>query len=252
MEENIEPRPSRRDRRKSKPTAIRVPFENNSRPAWLAGPLPVIVASAIVAAGLFGGGFAAGKASAPEPVGDLFAANSETVTGDLSFAEQSYPEGWKSVQPEADAGTQTSKRNPFPAFNDSCSFSTMTTYLPVSDEGRGSEFLSKELLYAYADRAGENSVTAEPVNLKVGGLETQAVKASWKDTVVVARAFDNGVQIVPKDIKKAGPRGVETATEEGIPAVLLEYSCAESKDFNAGTAETLISQVNISPGSSDN
>lgn len=252
MDEKNEPRPSRRDRRKKNTTAIRVPFNKGSRPAWLVGPVPLIVASAVVATGLFGGGFAAGKAAAPKPVGDLFAANSETVTGNLAFAEQSYPEGWKSVQPETDAGTQTSKRNPFPAFSGACSFSTMTTYLPASDAGRGSEFLSKDLLYTYTDRAGEDSVTAEPVILKVGGQETQAVKASWKDTVVVARVFDNGVQTVPKDIKKAGPRGVETATDKGIPAVLLEYSCADGEGFDAGTAETLISQVDISPGSSDN
>lgn len=169
-----------------------------------------------------------------------------TVSSSLHFDEQSFPEGWDDKISERDKGTQFSDRNPLPASFEGCSYTRMTTFLPASKVGKGGEYLSKSLAYEYAESLGELDPATSVQKIHVDGKKTGAFKAEWDKRIVMVRAFDSfEPQKAPDDMKEAPPQGIATVTDEGVPAVILEYSCGEKGSFDPELAESMFDATNI-------
>lgn len=176
-----------------------------------------------------------------------------TVSSSLEFEDQVFPEGWDNKLSERDKGTQFSKRNPLPATFDGCTYSRMTTFLPSHKAGKGSKYLSQELAYEYAESLGVQSPSTSVQKIKLDGKSTGAIQLSWDNRVIMVRAFDSKeTQKVPKDLKSSPPQGIATVTDEGFPAVVLDYSCGEKGNYDQNTAQEMFESTNIISQNSDN
>lgn len=170
------------------------------------------------------------------------------ISANPSFEGIAFPEGWDSQQSSTDVGSSASARNPSPAINRTCSFTQTTAYLDAKNLGRTSDFLSKEAIYAYAERNRANEGLAEDTSISVNGKMVPAIKLAFGSTLVTVKVFDGKVLEVPTDIAKSTPRGFETVTKEGIPMVALVYSCQDKSQFNMDTAVMLSSSVKVVTG----
>lgn len=236
-EDSMTSLPSRKDRRK--------PDEVNAATGkkWL---LPVVAVGSLVV------GVASGLLlSGTSPNSGSVSAVTNGVTTNLAYAPMEFPEGWNGEKAELDVGTQTSARNPATAFSGSCIYSRMTTYLDAGVESRGAEYLTKNLLYSYADRANVESVDVVDTEITVGDKDTYAASARWDNTYVVTRVFDGVSGEVPEDIKDAPPYELATVTDTGVPAVVMVYECGSDDDFSAEQAEQFVADTTIIP-TSDN
>lgn len=169
-----------------------------------------------------------------------------TVSSNLSFDKQVFPDGWDDKLSDRDKGTQFSERNPLPATFEGCSYNRITTFLPSDKVGKGGEYLSKNLAYEYAESLGELDPATSVQKIKVNGKKTGAIEAAWGTTMIRVRVFDSfSPQPVPEDLKEVPPRGVATVTTEGVPAVILEYSCGEKGNFNPELGKEMFESSNI-------
>lgn len=169
-----------------------------------------------------------------------------TVSSSLSFEKQVFSDGWNDQISDRDKGTQFSERNPLPATFEGCSYNRITTFLPSDKVGKGGEYLSKNLAYEYAESLGELDPETSVQKIKVNGKQTGAIEAVWDTTMIRVRVFDSfAPQPVPEDLKKVPPRGVATVMTEGVPAVILEYSCGEKGDFDPELAKEMFEASNI-------
>lgn len=168
----------------------------------------------------------------------------------IEFANIDYPEGWESTQSDSDV-SKSSKQNPLPGLSASCSFTPSTIYLPKENLGLGSEYLSKELLLTVTK---ENSKVGLPLKSKISlnGKSAATWERQGEKTLTVARVFDGQVVDAPKGFKDSPPRGLETMTDSGVPAVVMTYSCQNAKDVNFDVAHSLIDATSIVLSSADN
>lgn len=176
-----------------------------------------------------------------------------TVSGNLEFGDQAFPEGWDNQLSERDKGTQFSKRNPLPATFEGCTYNRMTTFLPANKASKGSKYLSQELAYEYAESLGLKAPATAIKKIKLDGKSTGAFELSWDKRTMMVRAFDSSeAQKVPKDLKEAPPQGIATVTDKGIPAVILDYSCGEKGNYDQKLAQEMFKSTNIISQNSDN
>lgn len=207
----------------------------------------VLVGSgSVIGISLLVGSFALGYATAPNPPLDAFTGE---VSNSIHYEEQQFPEGWSDIQSETNKN-QSNEMNPAPAFNEKCSYKRITTFIAKENQGRGDDFLSKNLVYEYALSQGESNPEISLGKVYLDGESVGSVKGDWDNRSVMVRVFD-GEQIikVPKGFKEALPSGVSTVTDEGIPAVILDYSCGEG--FSEEERNILMSGTRISSHSVD-
>lgn len=223
--------PSRKDRRKA---GEEKDFKKWILPSVAVGGLIIGVAGWLLVAG----------GDSDENIASF---DAKGVTTNLAYAPLSLPEGWTDDKSELDVGTQVSERNPATAFSGSCTYSRMTTYLDSAMKGRGDEYLTKDLLYSYADRANVESVEVVGTEINVAEKATYAASATWGNTYVVTRVFDGVTGKVPADIKDAPPYALETVTDEGIPAVVMVYECGTEDEFSTEQAEKFIADTVLLP-----
>lgn len=213
-------------------------------------PLPYIMLGGGLVAGLaIGICFSLGNGDT-KTLDTSFSESIELAKGGIEFAAIEYPEGWKVTKPESDV-SKASNQNPFPGLSKSCSFTPSTVYLAKGSLGFGSDYLSKELLL---NATKESPKAGLPVESKISfnNASISAWERQSEKSLTVVRAFDGKVIDTPKDFKKTPPRGLETMTDSGIPAVVMTYSCQNTKDVDFDVAHSLVSAANVTLASADN